>query len=179
MYDRFFISNLQSHFRFHDIKSWQLQKLIECSFDRCSDRWLPLVIYYLPIWFCNTVPIPVVVCSWYLSISMWRLVVKKSSLAMSLWYIDTISIFCLDSEELCLSRLMLKKEDKKCVDKCVFQTSYICVCVCVCVCVLHGSFLSLLQSLPVFLQGADCVPCLAASPPQGAVSQEVLRVRFC
>ncbi len=46
------------------------------------------------------------------------------------------------------------------------------------VCVLHGSFLPLLQSLPVFLQGADGVPCLAASPPQRAVSQKVLRVGF-
>lgn len=44
---------------------------------------------------------------------------------------------------------------------------------------LHGSFLSLLQSLPVFLQGADGVPHLTTSPPQGAVSQNALRVRFC
>lgn len=53
---------------------------------------------------------PVAVCSWYLSTSMCRLVLKKSSLAMSLWYMDTISFFCLDSEELCLSRLMLKNK---------------------------------------------------------------------
>lgn len=43
---------------------------------------------------------------------------------------------------------------------------------------LHGSFLSLLQSLPVLLQGADGVPCLAAGPPQWAVGQDALRVRF-
>lgn len=63
---------------------------------------------------------------------------------------------------------------------------YACVCcvlVLVCVCfffanVLHGSFLALLQSLPVFLQGADGVPRLATSPPQRAVSQNVLRVGF-
>lgn len=58
------------------------------------------------------VPIPVAVCSWYLSMSMWRLVVKKSSLAVSLWYMDTISFFCLDSEEFCLSKLMLKERGK-------------------------------------------------------------------
>jgi len=40
---------------------------------------------------------------------MWRLVLKKSSLAVSLWCMDTISFFCLDSEELCLSRLMLEE----------------------------------------------------------------------
>lgn len=56
-----------------------------------------------------------------------------------------------------------------------------CVGACVCVFfanVLHGSFLALLQSLPVFLQGADGVPRLATSPPQRAVSQNVLRVGF-
>lgn len=48
--------------------------------------------------------------------------------------------------------------------------------ICVFVHILHGSFLPLLESLPVFLQRADGVPCLAASPPQMAVSQNVLRV---
>lgn len=65
--------------------------------------------YKLNVNFCNIVPIPVDVCSWYLSMSIWRLVVKKSSLAMSLWYMETMSFFCLDSEELCLRRLILKK----------------------------------------------------------------------
>lgn len=65
-----------------------------------------------------------------------------------------------------------------------YQTVNACVrcawefaCVCF-VCVLHSSFLPLLQPLPVLLQGADGVPRLAASPPQRAVSQEVLRVGF-
>ena len=43
---------------------------------------------------------------------------------------------------------------------------------------LHGSFLSLLQSLPVFLQGTDGVPRLTTGPPQVAVLQDVLRVRL-
>lgn len=61
---------------------------------------------------------PVAVCSWYLSMSMCRLVVKKSSLARSLWYMDTISFFCLDRDELYLSRLMLKgKQDDVRVSK--------------------------------------------------------------
>lgn len=44
---------------------------------------------------------------------------------------------------------------------------------------LHGSFLALLQALPVLLQRADGVPRLATSPPQRAVSQYVLGVRLC
>lgn len=125
---------------------------------------------------------PVAVCSWYLSMSMCRLVLKKSSLAVSLWHMDTISFFCLDSEELCLSRLML--ENKHQGDRRVntgarepapvgsrrvgaFSLS-----------VLHGGLLSLLQPLPVLLQGADGVPRLAAGPPQWAVGQHALRVRF-
>lgn len=64
-----------------------------------------------------------------------------------------------------------------------FQTVNARVCcawefVCVFVYVLHGSFLPLLQSLPVFLQGADGVPRLAAGPPQRAVSQKAFRVGF-
>lgn len=127
---------------------------------------------------------PVAVCSWYLSTSMCRLVLKKSSLAMSLWYMDTISFFCLDSEELCLSRLMLKNKQGRHEDEqrinavhvelapvggrvCAFSPS-----------VLHGGLLSLLQPLPVLLQGADGVPCLAAGPPQRAVGQDALGVRF-
>lgn len=122
----------------------------------------------------STVPIPVEVCSWYFSMSMWRLVVKKSSLAMSLWYIETMSFFCLDSEELCLSRLMLKKK-KKFIShrwRCRNQDTDMSF-------VLHGSFLALLQSLPVFFQRTDGVPRLTTSPPQRAVSQYVLRVGFC
>lgn len=44
--------------------------------------------------------------------------------------------------------------------------------------VLHGSFLALLQPLPVFLQRTDGVPRLTTSPPQRSVSQHELRVRF-
>lgn len=43
---------------------------------------------------------------------------------------------------------------------------------------LHGSFLALLQSLPVFFQRTDGVPRLTTSPPQRAVSQYMLRVGF-
>lgn len=49
---------------------------------------------------------------------------------------------------------------------------------CALVYILHGSFLPLLQSLPVFLERADGVPRLATSPPQRAVSQNVVRVGF-
>lgn len=100
---------------------------------------------------------------------------------MSLWYMDTISFFCLDSEELCLNRLMLKQMNN------MYQTVDVCIntymharmyVVCGLAYVLHGSLLPLLQSLPVFLQGADGVPRLTASPPQRAVSQNVLWVGF-
>lgn len=97
---------------------------------------------------------------------------------MSLWYMETISFFCLDSEELCLSRLMLKERGKEmCFIKRLMHVCVVWGRLCVYF-VLHGSFLPLLQSLPVFLQRADGVPRLAASPPQRAVSQEVLGVGF-
>lgn len=51
------------------------------------------------------------------------------------------------------------------------------MCLCFLV-VLQGSFLSLLQSLPVLLQGADGVPRLPAGPPQWAIRQDVLGVGF-
>lgn len=123
----------------------------------------------------DTVPIPVALCSWYLSMSMWRLVMKKSSLAWSLWCIDTISFFCLDSEELCLSRLMLKENG---TDVCLSNRHMYAGVVCTLVYVLHGSFLPLLKSLPVFLQSADGVPHLATCPPQRTVSQNVCWVFF-
>ena len=73
---------------------------------------------------------PVVLCSWYLSMSMCRLVVKNSSLAVSLWCMDTISIFCLDREELCLSKLMLQQRDTPrtavCEIECVCDTETVC-----------------------------------------------------
>lgn len=45
--------------------------------------------------------------------------------------------------------------------------------------VSHGSFLALLQPLPVLLQGADGVPRLTTRPPQRAVRKDVLGVHFC
>lgn len=60
----------------------------------------------------------------------------------------------------------------KFVNMCMNQDTDMCF-------VLHGSFLALLQSLPVFLQRTDGVPRLTTSPPQRAVSQYVLRVGFC
>lgn len=85
---------------------------------------------------------------------------------------DTISFFCLDSDELYLRRLMLKDKSVSIHARSsrgalvALQRA------------LHGGFLPLLQPLPVLLQGADGVPRLAARPPQWAVGQDAFRVRF-
>lgn len=64
----------------------------------------------ISFWRC-VIPIPVALCSWYLSMSMCRLVLKNSSVAFNLWCIDTISFFCLDNVPLCLRRLMLEQRE--------------------------------------------------------------------
>lgn len=69
---------------------------------------------YVTAYVC-VLPMPVALCSWYLSMSMCRLVVKNSSVALSLWCTETISFFCLDNKPLCLSRLILRKTELLCV----------------------------------------------------------------
>ncbi len=61
----------------------------------------------------GVVPMPVALCSWYLSMSMCRLVLKNSSVAFNLWCMDTISFFCLDSVPLSLRRLMLEERERR------------------------------------------------------------------